>query len=499
MFFFHSWVLLFFSFFFYKLKYKLVTSLVLGIYPFTCKQKPHGGAILSDICDPDNIHILLEYLKENDSISIPKHLIIMKEKKELYLGPNFTAISSRHLHRNDLESHELEYSYIIKKKKSSNANPDNVDVIEAQFDSGVEDIRNLFDEESMSVDEIYHSSPNKQLPNSYDLVSNFHIDENDISIESSLYDNLDLTIPMISPCQSDYYDLPDSNSDSEIILNSTMIERVPITGETTGSFSHNNNANVESCNIPKPFEDLNLSNVLTQPEQNPVSDFDDDNITSDKNLTNPCGIDITPPENASNFIEHTSTVPDNTANCNSLGNQNERNAYHSSKAAPREKMKYMNIFLHPEQLNDNDIRNLIHINREQFFSFVDAIKPHLEKIQSGKTFRKLSKKCKTKTKNKSNTKSQRTTLSIFSIAFLFRLKLAKNKSFNELATLFVISKRTAILIYKKVLDIVYKYHVALPDILSGDAVEKLFDDLANSMDPFYRELFRPFKDPIGKP
>ena len=245
---------------------------------------------------------------------------------------------------------------------------------------------------------------------------------------------------------------------------------------------------------PKPKTD-----VLTQPEQNPVNDFEDDNITSDKNLTNPCGIDITPPENASNFIEHTSTVPDNTANCNSLGNQNERNAYHSSKAAPREKMKYMNIFLHPEQLNDNDIRNLIHINREQFFSFVDAIKPHLEKIQSGKTFRKLSKKCKTKTKNKSNTKSQRTTLSIFSIAFLFRLKLAKNKSFNELATLFVISKRTAILIYKKVLDIVYKYHVALPDILSGDAVEKLFDDLANSMDPFYRELFRPFKDPIGKP
>ena len=256
---------------------------------------------------------------------------------------------------------------------------------------------------------------------------------------------------------------------------------------------------MESCNIPKPFEDLNLSNVLTQPEQNPVNDFEDDNITSDKNLTNPCGIDITPPENASNFIEHTSTVPDNTANCNSSGNQNERNAYHSSNAAPREKMKYMNIFLHPEQLNDNDIRNLIHINREQFFSFVDAIKPHLEKIQSGKTFRKLSKKCKTKTKNKSNTKSQRTTLSIFSIAFLFRLKLAKNKSFNELATLFVISKRTAILIYKKVLDIVYKYHVALPDILSGDAVEKLFDDLANSMDPFYRELFRPFKDPIGKP
>ena len=154
------------------------------------------------------------------------------------------------------------------------------------------------------------------------------------------------------------------------------------------------------------------------------------------------------------------------------------------------------MFLHPENLGDSDIRNLIHIGRNQFFEFVAALKPHLENIQINCGHKKQNKRKRNRYTSK---KSDNKKLSIFSLAFLFRLKLAKNKSFNELGTLFVISRSKARKIYRSLLDIVYKHHVALPDIMKGATeVEKLFEDLAETIDPFYRELFKPFNNPKGK-
>ncbi len=53
---------------------------------------------------------------------------------------------------------------------------------------------------------------------------------------------------------------------------------------------------------------------------------------------------------------------------------------------PRQKLKYINMFRHPKNLKNTDIRILKHIERIQCFEFVQALKQHLEKIQikSGK-------------------------------------------------------------------------------------------------------------------
>ena len=90
-------------------------------------------------------------------------------------------------------------------------------------------------------------------------------------------------------------------------------------------------------------------------------------------------------------------------------------------------------------------------------------------------------------------------LSIYSCAFLFRMKLSTNLSFRKLRTLFCTSKKYVRRIYRNILKITYTNHLALPNVLlNDDEVEKFFEYAAAGLDTFYSELLKPFKDPLGK-
>ena len=135
-------------------------------------------------------------------------------------------------------------------------------------------------------------------------------------------------------------------------------------------------------------------------------------------------------------------------------------------------LRNSNLYLHPEKLSDEAIHSLIHCSKQQFLNFVHLI---------GENFIKKS------------------SLSKYSQAFLFRLKLATNPSFNELAEYFVISKRSSRRIFWHILEKFHGRKLSLPNLQgSDDEIEELFQKLYDAEDPFYKELFGCFKDPQGK-
>ena len=76
---------------------------------------------------------------------------------------------------------------------------------------------------------------------------------------------------------------------------------------------------------------------------------------------------------------------------------------------PKTDQRNMNIFLHPEKASCEEINSLIHISKRQFLEFVHLISFPIHK---------------------------HILLSKYSQAFMFRLKLASNWSFDELGTVF---------------------------------------------------------------
>ncbi len=85
------------------------------------------------------------------------------------------------------------------------------------------------------------------------------------------------------------------------------------------------------------------------------------------------------------------------------------------------------MFRHPENLGNTDMRNLIHMKEFNFFSCTSF------KTASGEIANYTGKKPVKNAKNKRHLfiKAENQHLSKLSLAFLFRLKLAKSKSFEE--------------------------------------------------------------------
>ena len=135
--------------------------------------------------------------------------------------------------------------------------------------------------------------------------------------------------------------------------------------------------------------------------------------------------------------------------------------------------KECNIFRQPLKASNFDIVNLIHITKNQFITFVRKVKPFFQMKKD-------------------------TFLDIYSKLFLFRVKLASNWSFKTLATCFGISLTHVRRIFWKCVRITYKHCLHLPNLLHSEDIEHLFEDSYNRMDPFYKTILSPFKDPKGR-
>ena len=136
-----------------------------------------------------------------------------------------------------------------------------------------------------------------------------------------------------------------------------------------------------------------------------------------------------------------------------------------------ELLRTQNFFLKPELVNDEIMISMLHITKQQFFDFVD--------------------RCQL-------AESRKSRLSGYSKAFLFRLKLAGNWSFYELACVFGISVRVTRRIFWRVTRKAYMNALALPNFLNPDLdVDGLLEDIYNTMDPYFQKLFKHFKDPRG--
>jgi len=138
---------------------------------------------------------------------------------------------------------------------------------------------------------------------------------------------------------------------------------------------------------------------------------------------------------------------------------------------PRSMRKNLNVFLNPEKASSADHVSLIHITKNQFLEFVELMNLPVHK---------------------------KLLLSKYSESFLFRLKLASNWSFDELATVFCIGRSTARRIFWKVLKICYSTSLSIPNILNEYTnMEAMFQSIYESQDPYFTKLFSGFQDPTG--
>ena len=420
-------------------------------YPLICTRLTSQTNFL-DICNNNNINLVVDFVNEDKILTIPKQILLVFDNKEIYFGEEFTKIPEYLLKRYHLACTETLNSYVITKHEDFVAQGSNITLGEEIIvcPSFIED------DSTLETDEI-------PCEDSFESNEDYNIlHRQEISTEGANSSVLETAACEIS-CEDSLSSPEESNR-----------QEIPTNGDNSFFF--------DTADAEIPCEDFYESpeenNILHRQEiQN-----DGDTYSSGNLVFNSTAID------EENISQHTEGINMNEEINTGPNYADEFEVY------PRQKFRYINMFRHPENLGNTDI-NMIHIERIQFFEFVRALKPQLEQIQI-----KSGKKPLRNVKRKRHlfTKAKNQQLSIFSLAFLFRLKLAKNKSFGELSTLFVISRSHTRKIYKKILDIVYKHHVALPDILKGTTeVEKIFEELALSMDPFYREMFRPFKDPKG--
>ena len=440
---------------------KLLNIAVQGVYPLICQDMKGDRSFY----EKENIVLVKDYLKEKNKLILPMRIVVKYEDKEIFLGPNLTKIPKRCLQRYHLQSEEFKDSYVITKEIIQS----NDRVVECREEIqlfNAEELVDILNEDELiedmdstlnNTEEINSMTTNSSQESQFEedfvndhtslLSETFNRDQlyrnqNEIQVEGS---STQITvnsseIEMMSTCYEENADnlINDVEDNSEALVDNSQISNIII--DNTENSNHNGtNSNLNNNEATEEHSDSN--NILHDNAEENVDVPNDINTSATDESIN---------QEEPYFDE------DNT---NDL---------------PKQKMKFMNMFLHSEKWKCEDIRNLIHISKSQFLDFVKAVRPHLEKL-TGKA-----------------------KLSVYSLAFLFRLKLAKNKSFRELATLFVVSHITVRMVYRKVLHIVYRYHTAIPNILDGpDAVEKLFDDAATATDPFFMELIKPFKDPSG--
>lgn len=439
---------------------KLLSVAVPGTFPLICTKVQGITQFKNFVCKGT---VLTDYLKEKDTISLPKHVVVRSKNSEIYFGPRLTRFPLYKLKKLGLDQEELPDCYIIKKIESVDIDKGkDVDRCETEEDEFTENEENFSDEVVSDVNEVLftadelvnimngndedfapcHNSTQIQEMDESSNLTQQHTEIADITEDDTSAGIDEVTIEDIGPeetleSESGFEDVSNTHTDYELEIG--YPRETDITGDDP---SQDTSANMDQVTIEGigPEENLESQSGFHSDVRNEDIDILSALINEDENESN-----------KESFYEDSKT-----------------------KTFPKQKMKYMNMFLHPEHCSSVDIQNLIHCTKPQFLTYVEAMKPHLQKL------------------------NMRNHLSVYSKAFLFRLKLAKNKSFSELATLFVIDKKTARMVYKKLLQITYKFHSAIPNIMTGpNEVEDLFEDAARNLDPFYKELFKPFVDPQG--
>jgi cobalamin biosynthesis protein CobT len=237
--------------------------------------------------------------------------------------------------------------------------------------------------------------------------------------------------------------------------------------------------NSQSSNDESSQGEDNVRDNTNDAEDN-TNDAEDNANNAEDNTNNAEDNNNNAEDNTNDTEDNTNDTEDNINDTEDNTNDTEDNQEdESDNTLPREKFKYMNIFLHPEEASSEDINNLIYCTKTQFLEYAESLRPYQSKINRGRQGRKSN-------------------LSLYSRAFLFRLKIASNLSFKKLATLFVICKSTALKIYNNILGVSYQFLSSIPNVLKGDEeVEKLYKGAYEAMDPFYKKLFEPFADPKG--
>jgi hypothetical protein len=134
--------------------------------------------------------------------------------------------------------------------------------------------------------------------------------------------------------------------------------------------------------------------------------------------------------------------------------------------------KYRNMFMSPEKLGNEDFVALIHITKNQFLEFCEELRQYLP--------------------------ASTNILSLYSRAFLFRLRLASSWTQDEISSIFCITPSTGRAIFWKVVKTYYENMVNLPNfLLNDDVVEQVFQEAADNLDPYYKELLSLLQDPKG--
>jgi hypothetical protein len=477
---------------------------VVGVFPLLCTRLKSMGHF-TDFPNKENASNIKQYLLEKSQIIIPKKIILKCGDKQAYFGPALTKIPDRELDIYGLKEEDLEHSYRITLNKEARVQDigiePNVDCNEDDDDSGTDvslsnsDIftpDNSGSDSNESSDEfmsppIHEStliqSQNEESSQSQDdqsmpvqdhstlshvNISNQFVDD---SSDSSHEDNY-------HPSQGDLSNQPnnnsnlsqedDSNQSQENHPNQSQENHSNQSQEIHPSQSQENHCYQSQENHPSQSQE----NHSNQSQENHPSQNQENHPGQSQENHSGQSQENHPGQSQENHSDQSQEDMSNRNESQNCGNDDDTESF------PKEKMKYMNMFLHPEKCSSEDINNLIHCTKTQFLDFVQSIRPHLEKLK---------------------VKRRPTKLSIYSSAFLFRMRLACNWSFSKLSTIFVITKKAARTIYNKVLKICYKHTAAIPNVLnSQEDVEKLFDRTYAATDPFIKELFAPFADPLGK-
>ena len=508
----------------------ILKSAVPEIFPLLLKKIKAMGHF--KIFPHENGSLLKSYLLEKSKIVIPKHIIISCEGKKAYFGPDMTKIPNRVLKRYNLSEEEFDSHYVISIKGRNNV-LQNFDV-PLHESTQIEDV-DMTDDENISQ---HYSGLHSQTGDNQDISQNSSILRNqnrdngdDIEQSSTLfsqsrYNEIDslnsialqsltrenesdsrhssvfqmhtLDNEANSQCYSDFLSQTGDNEDnsqgssilqSEIGDNRDNSQRSNILQSEHGDDGDNSQGS--SILQSETGSNGDISQRETEdnsPSSNVESSQGEDNTNDLEDNTNDVEDNTNDTEdNTYDTEDNNNDAEDNTNYTQDNTNDAEDNTYdtednqedESDNTIPREKFKYMNIFLHPEEASSEDINNLIHCTKTQFLEYAESLRPYQSKINRGRQGRKSN-------------------LSLYSRAFLFRLKIASNLSFKKLATLFVICKATALKIYNNILGVSYQFLSSIPNILKGDEeVEKLYKGAYEAMDPFYKKLFEPFADPKG--
>ena len=139
-------------------------------------------------------------------------------------------------------------------------------------------------------------------------------------------------------------------------------------------------------------------------------------------------------------------------------------------------LRYGNMFLAPQHCSNYQILHMIHTSKENFLLFTRTIQTYFPKNLEAEV------------------------ISTYSRAFLFRMKLATNLSFDKLGILFGIPTSTARHVFWSILRTTHEHYLGVPDLLSDDIddpIGKVLREAYDATDPFFQILYGSFKDPKG--